>query len=394
MHTLSLADQNISGRISVEHLTLGSDVDDLHTELNQVLGFYPDAQSTLEILRTHYQAGNSLSTAFSGTIRELFKEYGLLVFNPRRSQVQDALSPLYRRTIEEHARITELLNTRSRELSAIGHKEQVRIRRDSPLVFFHPKGGAGPRDRLLADDAGAWTLSSLGTRIETADIYQQMQNDSLSISSSALLRPIIQDFLFPTAVYIGGRAELAYHEQISSLYPFFSLVQPIIIQRPSFTILDKRSHQWLAEFGLSIRDFEKGSEHLLSKLASHSKGEFAAPEELRRDAAAALDASLKPLKESIMKLDSTLEKPLAKTESKMLHLLEGILTRYTKALALRDETSGVRTAKLQALIAPSGVMQERAYCTGAFIARFGLGLLSDIYENIDLTAPEFKEIVV
>ena len=39
--------------------------------------------------------------------------------------------------------------------------------------------------------------------------------------TSALLRPLLQDRLLPTAAYVGGPAEIAYHAQIGPAYAAF-----------------------------------------------------------------------------------------------------------------------------------------------------------------------------
>ncbi|MBK7865762.1 MAG: bacillithiol biosynthesis BshC [Ignavibacteriales bacterium] len=54
-----------------------------------------------------------------------------------------------------------------------------------------------------------------------------------------ILRPVCQDYLFPTAFYVGGPAEISYFAQIIQLYKAFNIATPIAYPRISATIVEK-----------------------------------------------------------------------------------------------------------------------------------------------------------
>ena len=55
-------------------------------------------------------------------------------------------------------------------------------------------------------------------RLTTAELLARIDKAPESVSPNALLRPVVQDSILPTAVYVGGPAELAYLAQSKVIY--------------------------------------------------------------------------------------------------------------------------------------------------------------------------------
>ena len=68
---------------------------------------------------------------------------------------------------------------------------------------------------------------------------EELQGD-LSLSANVLLRPAMQDAIFPTAAYIGGPAEVAYFAQGGAVYEALGRPSPPVLPRISATILESR----------------------------------------------------------------------------------------------------------------------------------------------------------
>ena len=74
-------------------------------------------------------------------------------------------------------------------------------------------------------------------------------------SPNVVLRPICQDYLFPTLAYVAGPSEVAYFAQFKLLYEYFNIPEPIIFPRCSATIVEERIHKIINKYNLQPKDF-------------------------------------------------------------------------------------------------------------------------------------------
>src|SRR5207344_2399677 len=84
-------------------------------------------------------------------------------------------------------------------------------------------------------------------------------------SPSVLLRPIVQDTLFPTIAYVAGPSELAYLGQLRGVYEQFGVAMPLMIPRTTATLLDSGAARFLAKYGVPFQDLRTPDESALNK---------------------------------------------------------------------------------------------------------------------------------
>jgi bacillithiol synthase len=360
-----------SPRSSIAHRRLGPDVEAALAGLSDALGSAPGAPDVLGLLRAHYRPGVPVAQAFAGALADLFAEDGLLLFDPRVAPVARLAAPLYRRAIEEHGAIAGCLDERARALRAAGLDEQVPCRPDCTLVFFHDREATGPRFRLEQGATGGWTLAGTGQRVNDAELKACLSDDPLRFSTSALLRPLVQDTLFPTAAYVGGPAELGYFAQLPPLYQHFGLPQPLVALRARFRCLDEKARQLLGKLSLQARDLEQPLPALLRQLAESLAGELPTPSALAAEAAGAFEPALARLEAAVTAADPTLARPAERTRAYVRAAVDRLCDKYARAIARRDQTSLRRLERLSALLFPERTPQERYYGWPTLAARTG-----------------------
>jgi hypothetical protein len=106
-------------------------------------------------------------------------------------------------------------------------------------------------------------------------------------SANALLRPIAQDAMLPTAAYVGGPAEVAYHAQIGPSYRHFGLPRPVLVPRPSVTLVEPGGQVFFSTINRNPKAYMFaiiGAEYLLRMLprGTHDYRKFIRPSELER----------------------------------------------------------------------------------------------------------------
>jgi bacillithiol biosynthesis cysteine-adding enzyme BshC len=398
-----------ASRVSLAHRRLGEDVRELVVALEQALEDRPHAAELLALVREQYQPGRTLPAAFAGLLAALFAEEGLIVFDPRAAGVARLAAPIYHRAIVDADAVAERLLARVQALREAGFTEQVHVRPGSPLVFFHEHAATGPRYRLerrgpawalVGSGAGGGTHGrdgSAGT-VDPAELLATLDAEPLRFSTSALLRPIVQDTLLPTVAYVGGPGEINYFAQLGPLYEFFDLVPPLVAPRARFRCLDARTRSLLGRLGLAPRDAERPREELVQALAAMAlpKG-LPAPERLAArllgDFSRELESFSAGLSALAPPLDPKLGDAVRRTRGTAERAVERLIARYRRALGARAELAGERIERLTEFLCPGGEPQERHYSLASFAAQVGASAFkAEVLGHLDPYDPAVRDI--
>lgn len=370
-------------RMSVAHRRLGGEASELLQTLQESLSPHPYAAQMLAWFAEHYRPGRSLAEAFAGLIATLFADEGLLVINPRCPALITAAAPIYRQAIEAGPALAAALTARGQALAAAGFAEQVPVRPASSLFFFHTASG-GPRYRLDYQPASRSWLAPAGNTagqslFHTEELLAMLSRDPLRFSTSALLRPPVQDFLLPTVAYVGGPGEINYWAQLAPVYDALSthlpLRQPLLVPRARFRCIDDSTRALLAKLQLRPADVERPrAAALQTALAARHPEAATAQDELpglRRELLGDLGGKLSALGAR----EPGLADAVRRTQTSVERNVERLLARYQRLRTERDQVLCARIDRLQRLLYPQGGPQERHYGLPYFLARYGLATL-------------------
>jgi bacillithiol synthase len=353
----------------VGEVVLGDEVEPLVATAAQTLeGAY--AEDVARVLRESYTRGETYGSAFGKLMARLFAGRGIIFIDPLDVRFHRLAAPVYLSALDDADSLREALLVRSKELAAAGFHDQVKVTHETTLLFC--KVG-GRREPLRSRDGKFFAGDSEFTRDQLAAAVQSAPE---SFSPSALLRPVLQDTLLPTAAYFGGPAEVAYMAQSQVVYRKILGRMPAILPRVSVTIIEPPISRFLSHYGLDVRDLLAGPQHLRAKMEQKSL-----PAELssRFDGSeAGIRAMIKAYEEPLGRLDSTLLEALHASERKMLHQIDQLRGKVARAENFR---SGILDRKERILLDslyPSGGLQERTLCALPLLASIGPSLLDDL----------------
>lgn len=343
-----------ANRRSIAHLRLpdavGSALEDLRVALGHAVYF----DEHFERLSRHYRAGARWSDAFAGFLAELFASSGLVIVDPRTPTFARHAAPVHRRALVEAPTLAESLK---------GRREAVHVRAGAPLCFFHPEGIEGPRYRLEPRGDGFAEVGGRGVHSLDA-LLARLEQEPLAFSTSALLRPLVQDSIFSTAAYVGGPGELAYFEQLAPLYPLFAIAMPRIVPRARFRIVRRNVRERLDRLGLSPSDLERPIDELLT------------PERPVGDALSA--ALMSAMEETLARWPvDRAPTPLRQTRAAFARHARRLGRRVDRALARGDADRIEALTQLRHELQPDGAPQERVYGISGYAARYGEAQLVD-----------------
>ncbi len=372
-------------RTSVAHRRLPPEVAGALDALQQALEGLPHGAAHVDRLARHYRPGAGWGDAFAGLLAELFAPHGLVLLDPRDPGLGAAAGEVHARALRRAVPIAEGLAARVADLAAAGFAAPVHVRPGAPLAFFHPDGPAGPRFRLEpapvgggrrsgGEDGGGGGYALAGDparRTFTADALESaLRADPRTFSTSALLRPLLQDTLLPTAAYVGGPAEVAYFAQLGPLYAEFGRELPLVVPRAGFRVVDERARRTLARLGLRPGDAAEPEDALLAR-ARAPEGDLGPADAFEERLRGALDAVLDGVAPAVAGAGPGLDVALRKTRHHVHAAVEKLAAKYGQACLHRDAARVEDVRRLRQALFPGGVPQERHYGLPAFAARYG-----------------------
>jgi bacillithiol biosynthesis cysteine-adding enzyme BshC len=335
------------------------------------------------LLRESYRPGETMGTAYARFYARLFAEWGVILLDASDPELHRVAEPMYRSAIENAAPLNAALLARGEALEAAGYHQQVKVVPSTVLLFTMKDGARTPIHRLtkgepefvIGHENGAEKISQDALLARIAAAPEQF-------SPNVLLRPVVQDYLLPTLAYAGGAAEAAYFSQAGAVYQVvLGRVTPIV-PRFSATIIEPKTQRLLERHGITLRDVLNGPEALRQELAARSlPGDLQAAFDVANKS---LESNLATIREKLEKLDRTLIEAAQTASSKMRYQLDRLYTQAARAELQKGEVVGRHAETLTQALFPGKGLQERGIGGAYFLARYGLNLLHQLHDTIQL----------
>ena len=334
-------------------------------------------------LKECYQVGKSFKQSFKELIYWLFDEYGLVIFDPQDVEVKSLLKPIFKKEVNDFAIHTQKLIQVSAKLEELYHA-QVKVK---PVnLFYHTDDGRYSVEPV----EDIFKLRRKRKQFTKDEILTEIENFPDKFSPNVLLRPICQDFLFPTGFYIGGPSEIAYFAQVTPLYDFYNIVSPIIFPRSSATILEKNVASGLDKYDLSMNDIFLGLDGLKEKvIASLSENNI---EIAFEEASKEIELTFDKIKENLFAIDKTLVDSSGRYKDRIMSSIAELKSKATKAQETKHETTIRQLTRLSNLLYPLGNLQEREINFTYFYNKYGKDFIRKVYDDISVS--EFEHQVI
>ncbi len=339
-------------------------------------------------LRESYAEGVGFAEAFLRLMARLFHQYGVVLLDPLDEDLKQVAAPLYAEAIGKSNEIARALVGRSRELEESGYHAQIHVSEDMVPLFIMDEG----RRSALTRQDGRFTVKGSDRSFTSEELVELAGRCPSCFSPNVTLRPVVQDYLLPTAAYIGGPAEIAYFAQLRAVYETLGRQDPCVLPRASLTIVEGRHQKTMKKYGLELRDFFDGLHPAVTKVVEHSVDRSAALAFAETERV--LNEQLDKLGEALRQTDATLSDPLKRAREKMMYQLEHLHTRFIHSSAHRDETAYRQVERAFTTLCPDKNLQERELNVYYFLSRYGPGLIEELYDAADIGFSNHKLIYI
>jgi bacillithiol biosynthesis cysteine-adding enzyme BshC len=353
------------GGIAIEHLPVD--------QLAASLAAFPHGEEVAAIVREAYEAGVTMGEGFRALLKKLLAKLNLVFLDPLDPAIRKISAPIVSQALDAAPDLKARLLQRNRELEAAGYHAQVHIEEKTSLFFLLDKGERVPLRRKDSE-------------------YGDLRDRAAEVSPNALLRPVVQDYLLPTAAYIGGPAELAYFAQAQVIYHRLLGRMPVMMARSAFTLLEPRAAKLLQRYGMTVAQTFVGEEALRTRIAH-----MLTPDSITAaftDTSVQTGAAMDKLHAGLSQFDPTLAASLDKSRAKILYQLEKTRRKIEHELLRRDQRAGEDAQYLANVLFPHRHLQERFYTILPFVAEHGLELIDRLYEAAPADCPDHRVLAI
>jgi bacillithiol biosynthesis cysteine-adding enzyme BshC len=354
--------------------------DDTGAALQRLGELVPPTEFTDDVvqrLARHYRSGAGMAAAFAGWLDDLLGASGLVVFDAADPEVKPAVAGLLAAEIHE-PRVSRLAREAAETLRRQGHTPQVEPAEDAIALFYLDPQGRLPIRRM---DGGRVLV---GEDVRPAEeVAGEARAHPERFSPNVLLRPIVQDQLFPTIAYVAGPGEIAYQAQLGAVYRAFGVEAPLVYPRASATVLDSAAARFLDRHPVTFETLQVQDESVLNRLL-----EAQLPAEIDRlidGADAWLVEQATQLKPAVAVVDPTLAGAVDTTIARARETFGQLRHKIVQASKRRDQTMRRQFERTRALAFPDGHPQERVLNVAFFVNRYGPAVVDRL---IELLPPE------
>ena len=316
-----------------------------------------------DVLTRCYVPGRSMAEAYARFIEHLLGRHGLVVFESADQAAKPLAADLFAEELRHAGRSTALAIAAGERSRALGFAPQVLPVEGSAALFQLTPA----REAIRVPFDGA-------ARAEEALAHPDR------FSPNVLLRPVVQDWLFPNIAYVAGPGELAYHGQLEEIYKAFRVPRPLIYPRASASIVDAASLRFLDKqqmpFAALARPDESALNELMQRrLPESAKGSLVEAAEAIRDRWNALVTELP-------KIDPTLEGAARASLQRLQHELDTLQWKTVRAVKRRERDLRRQFHHAQQLAFPGGAPQERVLGIAHFANHYGPAFVDKLVSDL------------
>jgi bacillithiol synthase len=343
--------------------------------LTEILADQGFTEEVKTLLLESAEVSSTFGEWFSRLMLSLFHQHGLIMVEPGLTDLKRLAIPLFEQAIEAPLVPSQLANDTGDDLEARGYRRQ--LHKDPTLCSFFVREH-GRREAVRY----AKGVFRLGSQTYTkAELKAILQDSPERFSPNALLRPIMSEFLFPTAAFVGGAGELNYFAQTRRIYEYFDVPMPVPHLRLGCTLIDRPTARILEKYHLSPLTLRDPDRTLTEWI--RARADIASPalwQSLREQ----VYRPFTELKGKVRAVDPTLETSLEGTLNYMLFRLGKFEKKLLRQLKKAEHLTATQLRRAAATLFPGSGPQERTLNSMSYLSRYGM----DMVESLGQVVPE------
>jgi bacillithiol synthase len=323
-------------------------IEEVINQLEEILGSGNEFVSQLmNEWKQIFKENKNYGAAFQEFVHSLFGKYGLVVVN----QDDAALKKLFRPMFEKELTKSTVQNTIADTVEFLDKEYHVQA---SPreINLFYIKNGL--RERIVKEE-GVYKVLNTSYLFSESEILSELNGHPENFSPNVLLRPLYQQTILPSLVFVGGAGELSYWLQLKNAFEENGIFYPMLLLRDMAIHITPAMHAKMRDWQLNFTDIFTGKDELIRRIVSE-KSTLQLSLDTEKDELVRLFSAIST---KAAEIDKSLEKSVEAEKHKLLNSIENIESKMIRAEKKNQEQTVISVERFIDKIFPSGVLQER-----------------------------------
>lgn len=353
-------------------------------EIKTILGESEYANQLIEIYINAYTQP-TLTDASKYLVNALFGEYGLVVVDGN----DIAFKKQFLEIIEDELlqqNSFKLVTEQLKQLESNGYKQQAFPREIN--LFYLSKNS---RERIEFNALiSQYEVLNTQYSFTKDEILTELENHPERFSPNVILRPLFQQKILPSLVYIGGAGELSYWLQLKPIFELHKVNFPQLILRNSALLINENTSKKIDKLGFQIQDFFNDINTLKKEFIAKNTDENIDVSAYKNE----IETTFNKLQELTKNIDTTLVSTVGAELQKSLQSIDSIQKRLMKSLKQKNETELNQIEKIKTQLFPLNNLQERVDNFSSYYAKHGQPFIDDLIAYFDVYNKQFLLIEV
>ena len=350
--------------------------DSIESAISDLVATLPATEFTAELvtrLRRAYAPGHGMAEAFGRWLETVLGAQGLVVYDASDRDAKALVADLFAHEVERPGETARLATEAGGRLVAAGYHAQVTPTVDS-VALFHLNN---TRHAIQHEGSGFVVGEE---RLSREDLVARIRQQPDTFSPNVLLRPLVQDTLFPTICYVAGPNELAYLAQLREVYAAAGIPMPLMYERATATIVDSNAMKFLTRHHVEFESLRAQDEAALNELLQAQLPPTV--EAAVHDTLRAIEERMADVAREVTQVDATLEGATRSTLTRMQDDLKKLHAKIIQAAKRKDETLKRQFHHARSLVFPGGHPQEREIGFVYFLNKYGPALVERLADDL------------
>ncbi len=334
------------------------------------VGSLPVPEEMITQLLAHYdiprpawlREGINFRDSFAEWIASVFGSEIILV-DALLPELRKAGAPLFDEIERRGDEIQNALRNRARELESAGYSEQVEARDGTEYTLLYE-------------------LDESGRRLPPTASRQPERT-----STSAITRPLLQDYVLQPDIFVGGPAEVAYYAQIRVLHDLLGVPMPRVALRGHVLVAPQRVVRAIERFDIAPQEIFTNADSII---AARETENVARIRELAEEGKRELMSRVEKIGDLALPADHSLAGSIQRSVGHLEYHWNKLAERAIKGLVRKDRERLTAVREVVATLYPDRHVQDRVVSWFAYWCQYREHLIERVIAEVEPDSAFFR----